>query len=82
LKIRENAIDKLGLSARAHKGVLRITRTARTVANPANSEDITSEHVMESIQYRIWTGGKSGRLVLQILSKEKREKTILNPVNS
>jgi magnesium chelatase family protein len=48
-KILENAIDKLGLSARAYKRVLKI---ARTVADLANSKNITSQHIMEAIQYR------------------------------
>ena len=48
-RILENAIDKLGLSARAYKRVLKI---ARTVADLVHSKDIGTEHIMEAIQYR------------------------------
>ena len=54
-KILENAIDKLGLSARAYKRVLKI---ARTVADLTKSESVISEHIMEAIQYRNLDRGK------------------------
>lgn len=43
------AMNELGLSARAHDKVLRI---ARTIADIENSENITMEQVMEAIHYR------------------------------
>ena len=43
------AVDALGLSARAYNKVLKI---ARTIADLAGSESIRSEHVSEAINYR------------------------------
>jgi len=45
----ETAIDKLGLSARAYKRVLKI---ARTIADLAGEADIKIDHISEAIQYR------------------------------
>ncbi len=43
------AIDRMGLSGRAHDRVLRV---ARTVADLAGEEEISLEHVAEALNYR------------------------------
>jgi magnesium chelatase family protein len=48
-KLLESAIQKLGFSARAYD---RILRMARTLADLAGLETLSSEHVSEAIQYR------------------------------
>ncbi|MBF0510046.1 MAG: ATP-binding protein, partial [Deltaproteobacteria bacterium] len=48
-KLLERAVDKLGLSARAYTRVLKISRT---IADLSQTDGITSEHILEALQYR------------------------------
>jgi magnesium chelatase family protein len=45
----ELAVEKLGLSTRAHHKIIKI---ARTLADMANSENILHEHLIEALSYR------------------------------
>ena len=48
-RLLENAVDKLGLSARAYSRILKI---ARTIADLENRTAIEPPHIAEAIQYR------------------------------
>jgi magnesium chelatase family protein len=45
----KQAMQEMGLSARAHDKILRV---ARTIADLDNSENITASHLSEAVQYR------------------------------
>ena len=48
-KLLENAMSRMGLSARAYDRILKV---ARTIADLDGADSIDTPHVAEAIQYR------------------------------
>ena len=49
-KLLENAMSRIGLSARTYERILKV---ARTIADLEGADSIQTPHVAEAIQYRI-----------------------------
>lgn len=48
-KIMENAVTKLGFSARGYDRILKV---ARTIADLSGEDDLSPKHLSEAVQYR------------------------------
>jgi magnesium chelatase family protein len=48
-KVMENAVTKLGFSARGYDRILKV---ARTLADLAGDDELTPKHLSEAVQYR------------------------------
>ena len=57
-RLLETAVDKLGLSARAHNRILKI---ARTIADIEATPELSERHIAEAVQYRNLDRGSYGR---------------------
>lgn len=57
-QLLETAVDKLGLSARAHNRILKI---ARTIADVEATAELSEHHIAEAVQYRNLDRGNYGR---------------------
>jgi magnesium chelatase family protein len=50
LLLMKQAMDEMGLSARAYD---KVRRVARTIADLAGAEKIGEDHIAEAVQYRL-----------------------------
>ena len=57
-RLLQDAIQRLGLSARAYHRILKV---ARTVADLAGQTEIAAAHVAEAVQYRTLDRGSETR---------------------